>query len=153
MAARGRQKGGMTMGEYVDKPPFISPDEPWGPCDWLDSCWAPASDWRRDPQVDHFVPVCPEHSQAARIATLEEEVERLRGENDTLHKALNQRGHVAEFREDGFSLEHPIECRKAGLIICPVNVACAAEQSPPAIGRFTVTLDEAGYLVLGEKHD
>lgn len=45
-----------------DKSPFIAPDEPSGPCDWLESCWLPSTDWRRDPVTKGFVPVCTQHS-------------------------------------------------------------------------------------------
>lgn len=71
-------------------------------------------------------------------------------ETKALREALNQRGHVAEFREDGYALEHPIECRTAGLIDCPVNRACEREQVAPALGRFYVSVDEDGNLLLGD---
>lgn len=66
-------------------------------------------------------------------------------------QALAQRGHVAEFREDGWSLEHPVECRAIGLIDCVVNLACGYEQTAPQLGRFVVTVNEDGFLVLGER--
>lgn len=66
-------------------------------------------------------------------------------------EALNQRGHVAEFREDGYALEHPLECRKAGLLNCAVDKACGYEQAPPALGRFKVSIDDDGFLILGEE--
>ena len=80
----------------------------------------------------------------ATIAELQRELEGYR-------QALAQRGHVAEFREDGWSLEHPVECRAIGLIDCAVNLACGYEQTAPQLGRFVVTVNEDGFLVLGER--
>lgn len=58
------------MTEYLDKPPFVAPSEPTGPCDWLESCWLPSTDWRRDPETKGFVPVCAQHSLEAREQAL-----------------------------------------------------------------------------------
>lgn len=95
-------------------------------------------------------------AQQAEIAALRRQAEtlaRLIGEAHSeivaLKEALNQQGHVAEFREDGYALEHPIECRASGLLNCAVHEACEYEQAPPALGRFAVSIDDDGFLVLG----
>lgn len=94
---------------------------------------------------------CPEcGAEWGAVDALKNEVARLDKENEQLRATLNQRGHVAEFREDGYALEHPIECRTAGLIDCPVNRACEREQVAPALGRFYVSVDEDGNLLLGD---
>jgi len=86
-------------------------------------------------------------AQATEIAALKDAREQIEG----YRQALAQRGHVAEFREDGWSLEHPVECRAIGLIDCAVNLACGYEQTAPQLGRFVVTVNEDGFLVLGER--
>lgn len=64
--------------------------------------------------------------------------------------ALNQHGHVVEFRDDGWAIEHAIECRQRSLLDCPFNTACEALDGPPtARGRFEVDLDEEGNLIVG----
>jgi len=85
---------------------------------------------------------CVEQAQA--------EVERLREEIKTLRTAVNLRGHVAEFREDGWTLEHPLECRESSLLDCPLNALCKALGGPPeeGPGRYKVALDDSGNLLL-----
>lgn len=85
------------------------------------------------------------------VADVETYVAELQREIEGYRQALAQRGHVAEFREDGWSLEHPVECRAIGLIDCAVNLACGYEQTAPQLGRFVVTVNEDGFLVLGER--
>lgn len=85
------------------------------------------------------------------VADVESYIAELQRELEGYRQALAQRGHVAEFREDGWSLEHPVECRAIGLIDCAVNLACGYEQTAPQLGRFVVTVNEDGFLVLGER--
>lgn len=83
-------------------------------------------------------------------------VRELRAENEELKRALNQHGHVVEFREDDYALEHPVECRTAGarLLDCKVNAALhELPGSPIGYGRFPVTLDEDGELVFDISDD
>lgn len=89
------------------------------------------------------------------MAALIAEVERLQGENADLIKAFGRREHVAKFREDGFSLEHPFRCRKTGMLDCLVNAACQREQTMPpnviAGEEYEVSSDAEGFLVVGGK--
>ena len=101
-------------------------------------------EWARSTADDIAARLNEHQAQAATIAELQREIEGYR-------QALAQRGHVAEFREDGWSLEHPVECRAIGLIDCAVNLACGYEQTAPQLGRFVVTVNEDGFLVLGER--
>lgn len=65
-----------------------------------------------------------------------------------LEKALAQEGHTVQFDEDGFALEHPIYCRKDGLLNCSVWAALdALPDTPVGYGRFPVDIDVAGELV------
>jgi hypothetical protein len=68
---------------------------------------------------------------------------------EELEKALHQEGHIVEFNENGFGLEHPVSCRKAGLLNCPVwEVLDELPDTPVGYGRFPVALDDDGLLVL-----
>ena len=62
--------------------------------------------------VSCMEPVNPLHPKCACIRA---ELTELQREIEGYRQALAQRGHVAEFREDGWSLEHPVECRAIGL--------------------------------------
>lgn len=67
---------------------------------------------------------------------------------EELEAALKQEGHVVEFGPDGFGLEHPVECRKAGLLNCPVWEALDELPSTPVgYGIYPVALGDDGVLV------
>ncbi len=73
---------------------------------------------------------------------------------DQLEKALAQEGHTVEFAQDGFGLEHPVGCRKAGLLNCDVWQALdELPDTPVGYGRFPVALDTEGVLVFEVPHD
>ena len=60
--------------------------------------------------------------------------------------ALPADEHIAEFRDDGWGLQHPLRCRP-DLIGCAVNRAvstlCDESDEPPRpVGRYVVTLDD-----------
>lgn len=61
--------------------------------------------------------------------------------------------HVIEFRENGWTIMHPLSCRPA-LFDCPVNRAAEdqLDQQPDVLGRFVVELQD-GELVVGEPAD
>ena len=64
-------------------------------------------------------------------------------------RALNEQGHVVEFSETGYGLEHPATCRiEARLLDCPVEKAITALFENPfgEPGRYRVLLDESGVL-------
>lgn len=75
---------------------------------------------------------------AEHAASLQVEVERLRA-------ALGEQRHIADIRDQGFGLQHPVECRP-NLIDCPVNVALESLHidEVPVPGRYIVTLDGDG---------
>lgn len=60
--------------------------------------------------------------------------------------------HVIEFREDGWTIMHPLACRP-NLSACAVNRAAGhALQEPPAeFGRFACGLAEDGQFVVGDR--
>jgi hypothetical protein len=60
--------------------------------------------------------------------------------------------HVVEFREDGWTIKHPLACRP-NLFDCAVNRAAGrALQEPPAeFGRFACGLAEDGQFVVGDR--
>jgi len=67
---------------------------------------------------------------------------------EELEKALHQEGHIVEFDENGFGLEHPVGCRKDGLLNCPVWEALDdLPGTPVGYGRFNVDLDDSDELV------
>lgn len=86
---------------------------------------------------------------SAELAEERAEIERLRG----LVAAADEFGdrHVIDMREDGYVIAHPLACRATGLFACLFNVAAMELPGPPEIGKFAVTLDDAGDLVLGER--
>lgn len=55
--------------------------------------------------------------------------------------------HVVEFRDDGWTLKHPLACRP-NLFECAFN-DCAIAGPPLKLGRYAVTLGSSG-LVIGE---
>ncbi|MEV1013754.1 MULTISPECIES: DUF6085 family protein [unclassified Micromonospora] len=64
--------------------------------------------------------------------------------------------HIAEFRDEGWCIQHPLACRQnGGLFGCPFNRAALALDSPPAqLGRFVVDLSDEGQggdLVIGDR--
>jgi hypothetical protein len=67
---------------------------------------------------------------------------------EELEAALKQEGHTVEFAADGFALEHPVGCRKTGLLNCPVQAALnELPDTPVGYGRFPVALGDDGVLV------
>jgi hypothetical protein len=67
---------------------------------------------------------------------------------EELEAALKQEGHTVEFGAGGFALEHPVACRKAGLLNCPVwDALDELPDTPVGYGRFPVALDDNGELV------
>jgi len=64
--------------------------------------------------------------------------------------------HVAEFRDEGWCIQHPLACRQnGGLFDCPFNRAALSLDTPPAqLGRFEVSLSDEGQggdLVIGDR--
>ena len=85
----------------------------------------------------------------AEVAEAEAEIERLRG----LYAAADEYGdrHVIDMSADGYVIAHPLSCRATGLFACPFNAAAMELDGPTEIGRFAVTLDGIGDLVIGER--
>lgn len=88
------------------------------------------------------------------VSMLTEDMDRLLSlaEAGALAKA---QGHVAEFRADGWGLEHPLACRERSLLDCPFQVAlnrgCRERDIPNlALGRYQVTFDPDGDLAFEE---
>lgn len=79
-----------------------------------------------------------------------EALEEAQAEIEQLRTALNQQGHVVEFREDGWAIEHPIECRNTSLLDCPLNTLSEEMGGPPAegLGRYRAAISEDGNLLL-----
>ncbi|KKL72425.1 hypothetical protein LCGC14_1134560 [marine sediment metagenome] len=77
------------------------------------------------------------------IAKLQEEV-------DSLRTALNQDGHVLEFRKSGWAIEHPVECRSGSLLDCRFNFLCEEMGGPPeeGLGRYKAAIGADGTLIL-----
>ncbi len=66
----------------------------------------------------------------------------------TVEVELNGQRHVAEFREDGWTLKHPLACRP-NLFDCALSRAAEFLDGPPAaLGRYPVELDQTGLLVV-----
>lgn len=64
-------------------------------------------------------------------------------------RLLSEQGHVVEFTEDGYGLEHPVTCRiQARLLDCPVDQAVRALSGNPfgEAGRYRVIIGDAGVL-------
>lgn len=62
-------------------------------------------------------------------------------------------GHVIEFREDGWTISHPLSCRPK-LFDCPVNRVAEREltEPPDALGRFECELNDIGdRLLIGDR--
>lgn len=73
---------------------------------------------------------------------------------EELEDALHQKGHIVDIERTRFGLEHPVECRQAGLLNCPVDVALTAYSGPPRPpGRYPIELLENGELSFGEVLD
>ncbi len=79
-----------------------------------------------------------------------EALEEAQGEIERLRTALNQQGHVVEFREDGWAIEHPVECRKTSLLDCPLNGLSEKMGGPPTEGpgRYRAAISDDGNLLL-----
>lgn len=62
--------------------------------------------------------------------------------------------HVVEFREDGWTIMHPLACRP-NLFDCAVNRAAgrALEEPPAEFGRFACGLAEDGQFVVGDRRE
>jgi hypothetical protein len=62
-------------------------------------------------------------------------------------------GHVIEFREDGWTISHPLACRPK-LFECQVNRVAERDltQRPDALGRFECELNDIGdRLLIGDR--
>ena len=67
----------------------------------------------------------------------------------TLRLILDTDEHVVEVRDTDFGLMHPLKCRP-DLLGCATNVALNALAGPPAEpGRYSVSLDGKGKVVIG----
>lgn len=66
-------------------------------------------------------------------------------------------GHLIDFREDGWTLSHPLSCRAGGqavLFECAVNRLAGATfvQAPAVLGRFPISVDATGKILeLGDR--
>ena len=64
-------------------------------------------------------------------------------------RQLTEQGHIAEFADHGYSLEHPAICRIEGrLLDCPVEIAIRSLHECPfgELGRYRVIIGETGVL-------
>ena len=64
-------------------------------------------------------------------------------------RQLNEQGHVAEFTDHGYGLEHPALCRIEGrLLDCPVEIAIRSLHEFPfgELGRYRVIIGDSGIL-------
>lgn len=82
------------------------------------------------------------------IRPLVAERDALAAENVRLREALeaDQVGHIIEFREDGWTIQHPLSCRP-NLFDCPVNRAAERDlDEPPECGpgRYTCGVEDGG---------
>lgn len=84
------------------------------------------------------------------VEQLLEALEEAQREIEHLRTALNQQGHVVEFRQDGWAIEHPTECRKTSLLDCPLNSLCEEMGGPPTegLGRYRAAISDDGNLLL-----
>lgn len=67
-----------------------------------------------------------------------------------LSAALGQHGHIVDFKSAGYGIEHPIECRREGLLDCALSDAMSELGYIPvgAEGRYHVELID-GEIVVG----
>ena len=66
-----------------------------------------------------------------------------------MFRNLNEKGHVVEFTDSGYGLEHPATCRIEGrLLDCPVEVHIRSLTGNPFgdPGRYRVVIGERGVL-------
>lgn len=90
-------------------------------------------------------------------AQLRDEIQRLTAERDRLEAQLvelgaNQTEHTIDIQADGWTIKHPLACRPE-LFTCPVHNAAAAREFAdvhPKPGQYGVSLDETGWIVIGE---
>ena len=84
------------------------------------------------------------------IIDLESQLAEAQAEVERLRTALNQQGHVVEFREGGWAIEHPMECRKTSLLDCPLNSLTEEMGGPPTegVGRYRAAISDDGNLLL-----
>lgn len=62
----------------------------------------------------------------------------------------DQPHHVLDLTDTGWTLKHPLDCRDE-LFECPYNRAADRLEGPPApLGRYYVTVDGHGALVVGD---
>jgi len=62
---------------------------------------------------------------------------------DHIYKAINQRGHIVDLDAMNWTLEHPLACREAGLLSCPMNDilgACRPGVDRPLVGRYKMSI-------------
>jgi hypothetical protein len=95
-----------------------------------------------------------EHAGQAEVDAYAAEAAELLDRIRTAIAALDDTPHhVVEFREDGWTIKHPLTCRPA-LFDCPVNrEAERTFVTPQALGRFAISLTEDGALLLDELVD
>jgi hypothetical protein len=94
---------------------------------------------------------------AADVDWLVAEVERLTGARDHLQAQLDDLGagqteHIIDIKPDGWTIKHPLSCRPE-LFNCPVHNAAVAREFAdvhPKPGQYGLSLDETGWIVIGE---
>jgi len=77
-------------------------------------------------------------------AEMQAEIERLRAVVDAAEGVKD--GHIIEFRDDGWTIQHPLSCRP-NLFDCEVNRAAERDVDgvpPEGTGRYTCGSDEGG---------
>ncbi len=86
----------------------------------------------------------------SRIDDLERQLTEAQENIEQLRTALNQQGHMVEFTVDGWSIEHPVECRKPSLLDCPLHSLFEEMKGPPTEGpgRYKATISDDGNLLL-----
>lgn len=114
-----------------------------------EAAWGKDAEWMQMPNPDAYY--AASKVESAFHLWCHENLPALLDRIEELEKALCQHGHVADIREDRFSLEHPVECRKLGLLDCPLDKALEALPGPPMpFGRYPVELQDDGSLTFGE---
>jgi hypothetical protein len=93
---------------------------------------------------DPTIPVDP----GTTVQRLRSRIVALEKENRELKRALNQHGHTVHFDEDGWSSEHPVECRSIPGMNCQVGQALRGlPYAPLPYGDYPVEVDNNGELV------
>jgi len=96
-----------------------------------------------------------EATDAEFIAHARTDVPALVAEVERLWEALNQSAHVIAFDDDGWSIEHLVECRphmtRCAYHRAAVEAAKGWDEPPRSPGRYAVNLTPDGALVIGER--